>query len=217
MSKIIVMLGAPGSGKGTQAKQLESKFSIPQISTGDILRTMSKEESSLGLEIRQTQAAGKLVSDNILINVVKERTAKQDCQKGFILDGYPRTLVQAEQLEKLAAQEKKEVIVINIDVLDELLLKRLTGRRNCSSCGDIYNIYFKPPKINGICDNCNQTLIHRSDDNVSSIEKRLQEYHKNTSPLINYYQALNLLSTIDGSQSAEGVFNQLCTILGKFL
>lgn len=209
VGKIIVMLGAPGSGKGTQAKQLQNKFSIPQISTGDILRSIAKENTPLAEEIRQTQAAGKLVNDNILLEVVKNRTQKEDCKNGFILDGYPRTIVQAKQLENLANEQKREIKVINVDVLDDLLLKRLTGRRSCSSCGEIYNVYFKAPKTNGICDNCGSDLVHRSDDNPESIEKRLHEYHKNTSPLIDFYNKQNCLSVIDGTKSAGEVFEIL--------
>jgi len=212
VGKIIVMLGAPGSGKGTQAKQLEEKFSIPQISTGDILRAIAKENTSLGQQIRETQAAGKLVSDDILIEVVTERTRREDCKNGFIFDGYPRTLGQADQLEKLAASQEREIRVINVDILDDLLLKRLTGRRSCSFCGEIYNIYFKPPKSENSCDNCAKTLVHRSDDNLESIGKRLQEYHKNTAPLISYYEKRHCLSTIDGAQSPDKVFEVLCQI-----
>jgi adenylate kinase len=206
------MLGAPGSGKGTQAKQLQDKFSIPQISTGDILRSMAKGTSPLAKQIQETQAAGKLVSDNILFEVVKERTEKDDCKDCFILDGYPRTLVQAKQLEKLASKEKI-IKVFNIDVSDDLLLKRLTGRRNCSSCGQIYNIFFKPPIKENYCDICNVPLLHRSDDNLESIENRLQEYHKNTAPLIEFYKNQNCIFNVDGEKSASEVFEQLCTLL----
>ncbi len=213
VGKIIVILGAPGSGKGTQAKRLQEKFSVPQISTGDILRAIAKEGFSLLAEqIRETQAAGKLVSDEILIQVVSERTQKEDCKKGFILDGYPRTLGQAQQLEGLALSQEREIKVVNVDILDSLLLKRLTGRRSCPSCGEIYNIYFKPPKSNNICDHCSEFLIHRSDDNLESINKRLQEYRKNTEPLIDYYKKHQCLSSIDGTQSPDEVFELLCQI-----
>lgn len=212
VGKIIVMLGAPGSGKGTQAKQLQDKLSIPQISTGDILRAIAKENTPLGQQIRETQASGKLVSDQILVKVVRERTSKEDCKNGFILDGYPRTLRQAEQLETLAADQGRELMVINVDIQDELLIKRLTGRRSCSSCGEIYNIYFKAPKNDSVCDTCNQALIHRSDDNLESIEKRLQEYHKNTAPLIDYYEKRECLSSIDGTKPPDKVFELLCQI-----
>lgn len=213
VGRIIVMLGAPGSGKGTQAKQLQDKFSIPQISTGDILRAIAKEATPLAKQIRQTQAAGKLVSDDILLEVVKERTEKQDCNNGFILDGYPRTIVQAKQLEVLAFEQKREIKVINVEVLDDLLLKRLTGRRNCSFCGEIYNIYFKASKIDNVCDNCGKALTHRNDDNIESIAKRLQEYQKNTSPLIDYYRKQNCLFVVNGTKSPDEVFGILCSYL----
>ncbi len=206
------MLGPPGSGKGTQAKQLQEKFSIPQISTGDILRSIAKETTLLAQQIRETQASGKLVSDEILIQLVTERTEKEDCKNGFILDGYPRTLGQANQLEELAASQKREIKVINVDILDDLLLKRLTGRRSCPSCGEIYNIYFKPPSFDNLCDHCSECLVHRSDDNLGSINKRLQEYHKNTAPLIDYYKKRQRLSGIDGTQSSDKVFELLCQI-----
>ncbi|MBI4852625.1 MAG: adenylate kinase [Acidobacteria bacterium] len=212
LGKIIVMLGAPGSGKGTQAKQLQDKFSIPQISTGDILRALAKEDAPLSKQIRETQAAGKLVSDDILLEVVNQRTKKEDCKNGFILDGYPRTIVQAGQLEGLVTEQNRELKVINIEILDDLLLKRLTGRRSCSFCAEIYNVYFKPSKSDNLCDKCGRNLIHRSDDNAESIEKRLQEYHKNTAPLIKYYNDKNCLSTVDGAKPAEEVFDLICNI-----
>lgn len=212
MGKIIVMLGAPGSGKGTQAKQLEEKFFIPQISTGDILRSMAKEATQLAKQIRETQSMGKLVSDDILFEVVRERTKKEDCKDCFILDGYPRTLVQAKQLEQLANKEKV-VKVFNIEISDDLLLKRLTGRRSCSSCGQIYNIFFKLPSKENYCDSCNVPLIHRSDDNLESIENRLREYHKNTAPLIEFYKIQNCMFSVDGSKTPDEVFQQLCNLI----
>lgn len=212
IAKIIVMLGAPGAGKGTQARQLEEKFHIPQISTGDILRGIAKENTELGEKVREIQASGKLVSDEILMEIVTERTNREDCKTGFILDGYPRTLKQAEQLEIIAKAQSKEVIVISVNVLDEMLLKRLTGRRSCSGCGEIYNVYYKPPKQDNLCDLCNKPLIHRSDDKLEAIEKRLQEYHKNTAPLISYYKEKSCLISVDGTQPPEQVFEALCKV-----
>ena len=155
--KIVVLLGAPGAGKGTQARMLQEKFGWPQISTGDILRAMAKSDTALGQQIRDTQAAGKLVSDEILSDVVRVRTSEKDCDHGYILDGYPRTLNQASQLEALAAEQNRSVVVVNVDVDHDVLMKRLTGRRTCSGCGEIYNVYFKPPKQDGICDICSHT------------------------------------------------------------
>jgi adenylate kinase len=209
------MLGAPGAGKGTQARQLEEKFHIPQISTGDILRGIAKENTPLGEKVREVQAAGKLVSDDILAEIVNQRTSKEDCNIGFILDGYPRTLNQAKQLETIAKKQNKDVLVISVDVLDDLLLKRLTGRRSCPSCGEIYNVYYKAPKNENTCDLCNKVLVHRSDDKPEAIEKRLQEYHKNTTPLISFYKEKGCLLSIDGTQPPDRVFEMLCQVFNK--
>lgn len=210
--KIIVMLGAPGAGKGTQAKQLEKAFGIPQISTGDILRAMAKEDNPLGHQIREIQASGKLVNDEILAEVVKERTSAPDCASGYILDGYPRTVVQAEQLEQLARTQERQVIVLNIEVADELLFNRLTGRRICKTCGAIFNVYLKPSQQDGVCDNCGSELTHREDDKAEVIERRLQEYHKNTAPLIARFQEQGILYNIDGSLDPSNVFEELSRV-----
>lgn len=209
--KIIVMLGAPGAGKGTQARQLQDKYSLPQISTGDILRAMAKSENDLGRQIRETQAAGKLVSDDILAEVVSARTNEADCSHGYILDGYPRTLNQAAQLEELAKKQERHILVINVEVEHDLLMKRLTGRRTCSGqgCGEIYNIYFKAPKSEGVCDLCGSALGHRSDDQPEAIKKRLDEYHKNTSPLIDHYKNSHCLVSVDGTKDPDEVFAEL--------
>lgn len=207
--RIIVMLGAPGVGKGTQAKRLGRAFGIPQISTGDILRDMAKEESPLGRQIREIQSSGKLVSDEVLAEVVRERTSAPDCASGYILDGYPRTLVQAEQLDRLAEDQDRQVIVLNIEVPGELLFKRLTGRRVCKTCGAIFNIYLQPPREDGVCDNCSSNLTHREDDRAEVIEKRLEEYHKNTAPLVAKFRAQGILYQVDGSLEPANVFEKL--------
>lgn len=205
------MLGAPGAGKGTQARQLQDKYHLPQISTGDILRAMAKSENDLGRQIRETQSAGKLVSDDILAEVVSARTNENDCANGYILDGYPRTLNQAAQLENLAKNQHRNILVINVEVEHDLLMQRLTGRRTCSNknCGEIYNIYFKAPKSEGVCDLCTSALGHRSDDKPEAIEKRLDEYHKNTSPLIDHYKNSNCLVSVDGTKDPDEVFAEL--------
>lgn len=207
--RIIVMLGAPGAGKGTQAKQLEKVFGIPQISTGDILRNMAKEDTPLGRQIREIQSSGKLVDDEILAEVVKERTSAPDCASGYILDGYPRTLVQADQLDQLAVAQGRRVIVLNIEVTGELLFKRLTGRRICKACGAIFNVYLQPSRQEGICDHCGSELTHRGDDKAEVIEKRLEEYHKNTAPLIERFQKQSILYQVDGSLDPANVFEEL--------
>lgn len=212
-SKVIVMLGAPGAGKGTQARQLSTKFSWPQISTGDILRAMAKIDSSLGREIQKIQSTGKLVSDEVLFQVVSERVGQPDCSKGFILDGYPRTLKQAEQLESIVETQQRNLLVINIEVDTDTLMKRLTGRRTCSNCGEIYNIYFKPSCQSSICDKCNGSLTQRSDDKEEVIAKRLEEYSNNTSPLIKYYTTTSRLISLNGIEHESKVFDKLCQLV----
>ncbi|MEW6731582.1 MAG: adenylate kinase [Acidobacteriota bacterium] len=212
--KIIVMLGAPGAGKGTQARMLMDKFGWPQISTGDILRSMAKRDNPLGQQIREVQAAGKLVSDEILADVVRTRTAEADCKQGYILDGYPRTLAQAEQLEKLAKEQARNIVVINVDVDHEILMQRLTGRRTCSGCGEIYNVYLKPTKQVDICDVCGKPLTQRADDQPEAIRKRLDEYHQKTAPLIDYYEKSKRLISVNGAQEPEQVFREICRIVG---
>jgi adenylate kinase len=164
MSKIIVIIGAPGAGKGTQSRLLSEKYSYPQISTGDILREMGRADTPLGRKVKETMAAGRLVSDEILAEVIRARTSQSDCPNGYILDGYPRTLNQAHQLEELALKQGKQVRLARIVVPEEVLFKRLTGRRACPVCGEIYNIYFRPPKVDGICDLDGAALTQRSDD-----------------------------------------------------
>lgn len=212
-SKVIVMLGAPGAGKGTQARQLSTKFSWPQISTGDILRAMAKVDSPLGKEIQKIQSMGKLVSDEILLQVVLERISQPDCVHGFILDGYPRTLKQAEQLESIIENQQRDLLIVNIDVDTDTLMKRLTGRRTCSNCGELYNVYFKPSCQIAICDKCNGTLTQRSDDKEEVIAKRLEEYSNNTAPLIEYYSTTNRLITLDGVENEGKVFDTLCQLV----
>jgi len=213
LNKIIVMLGAPGAGKGTQARKLQEKFSLPQISTGDILRQIAKENTPLGSTVREIQALGKLVGDDVLLELVTERTNKKDCTEGFVLDGYPRTLNQAKQLSLLAKKHNKPVFVIEVKVSEEILLNRLTGRRTCSGCGEIYNIYYKPPKHENKCDICESSLTNRSDDKLEAIKSRLEEYKANTAPLIDYYNNINSLISVDGTKLSSEIFDELCCIL----
>jgi adenylate kinase len=212
--KIVVLLGGPGVGKGTQARMLQEKFNWPQISTGDILRQMAKSDTPLGHEIRQTQAAGKLVSDEILADVVRARTSEEDCKGGYILDGYPRTLKQAEQLEQLAKEQNRDVVKVSLDVDHDLLLKRLTGRRTCSTCGEIYNVHFKPPRQEGVCDIDQGTLTQRADDRPEAIEKRLEEYHQKTADVVDHYTKKKELISVDGSKEPEEVFKDLSRAVG---
>jgi adenylate kinase len=206
MQKIIVMMGAPGAGKGTQARLLAERLGYPQISTGDILREMAAAETPLGREIRARQAAGRLVSDDVLAEVILTRTSRPDCANGYILDGFPRTLNQARMLEQLAARQSKDVILARVVVSEDSLMKRLTGRRICSQCGEIYNIYLRPPQHEGFCDLDGAPLLQRSDDNAESVQTRLRAYEESTAPLIDYYRNSGRLLEIDGERPVEEVF-----------
>lgn len=210
MSKIIVLMGAPGAGKGTQARLLQERLHLPQISTGDIFRALKTAQTPLAQEVRTLMERGQLVPDDLTIQVVKERTSKEDCRDGYILDGFPRTPAQAASLEQLAAEQGNEIVAIQIDVPSELLEKRMTGRRNCPVCGEIYNIYFKPPKHDNVCDNHPEAqLTHRADDNPETVRARLATYEEQTRPLIDYYRSKNLLHVVDGSGEPEGIYEQI--------
>lgn len=214
MSKIIVLIGAPGAGKGTQARLLQERRQIPQISTGDMFREMKTQNSPLAREVQDIMASGKLISDEITYRIVKERTAKPDTAGTFVLDGYPRTAVQAEQLEELSGDQKKEIQAIEIAVPRDELLKRLTGRRSCPVCGEIYNIYSKPPKTEGFCDiHPDAALQHRTDDNEASVNIRLETYESNTQPLIDYYERSGRLARIDGTRTVEEIYNELTQLV----
>jgi adenylate kinase len=204
---IVVLLGPPGSGKGTQGKLLQDMFSWPQISTGDILRDMSKSDTPLGSHIREVQASGNLVSDQVLAQVVRNRTSKSDCKEGFILDGYPRTIKQAQDLEQLAREKSKAIRVVAVDVEEVVLFNRLTGRRSCTNCREIYNVYLKPPIREGYCDKCGSALMQREDDKPEVIKNRLEAYRKNTSPLLDYFGSDIIV--VDGQNPPEQVFEDI--------
>src|SRR5688500_9597202 len=177
MDKIIVLIGAPGAGKGTQARLLQDRRGIPQISTGDMFREMKTLYTPLAREVQEIMASGKLISDDVTFKIVRERTSRDDCRNGYILDGYPRTAVQAEQLEDLAAEQTKVIQAIEVDVPRHELMKRLTGRRSCPVCGEIYNVHSKPPKVENRCDlHPHAELLHRADDNEESVSTRLATY-----------------------------------------
>ncbi|MBL8188710.1 MAG: adenylate kinase [Acidobacteria bacterium] len=213
MSRAIVIIGPPGAGKGTQARRLSEKYGYPQISTGDILREMAQAETVLGQEIRTTLASGKLVSDEILAEVIRTRTSLPDCKNGYILDGFPRTINQAHQLEELAEEQKKEVLLVRAMVHEEVLFKRLTGRSTCPKCGEIYNVYFRPSKVEGVCDLDGETLKQRSDDNPEAVQRRFSEYRTATAPLIEYYRSNGRLIEIDGEGKVEEIFEKLCSLI----
>jgi adenylate kinase len=210
MSKIIVLMGAPGAGKGTQARLLHERLNLPQVSTGDMFRALKEAQTPLAKEVRALMEAGQLVPDDLTIRVVRERTARDDCRNGYILDGFPRTPAQAQMLDKLAAEQGKKIQAIEIQVPQELLAKRMVGRRNCPVCGEIYNIYFKPPKNDTVCDLHPDTpLNHRSDDNPGTVEARLTTYEKQTRPLLDYYEAANLLHVVDGTREPEVIYRDI--------
>jgi len=201
-----MVFGAPGAGKGTQAKFLVEKYKIPQISTGDMLRAAIVEKTAMGLEAKRYMDAGELVPDSTIIGIIEERLAKEDCKNGFILDGFPRTLAQAEALDELLKKQGKKIDkVLSFEVPDELIISRIAGRRVCPKCGASYHIEFNPPKIEGVCDECGTKLITRKDDNADTVKNRLSNYHSQTAPLVDFYKDRGVFVQIDGSQKLEKV------------
>ena len=214
MSKIIVLIGAPGAGKGTQAQLLQERLGIPQISTGDMFREMKTLDTPLAREVQEIMASGKLISDDITYKIVQERTSREDCRNGYILDGYPRTAIQAAQLEKLATEQGFDIQAIEVDVPRDELMKRLTGRRSCPVCGEIYNIYSKPPKSDNVCDLHPETqLTHRADDNEESVSTRLATYDEQTKPLLDYYENSGRLKKVDGTGELEEIYTALSKLV----
>ena len=210
MDKVIVLIGAPGAGKGTQARLLEERRSIPQISTGDMFREMKTLDTPLAREVQDIMASGKLISDDLTFKIVRERTSKPDTAGTYVLDGYPRTAVQAKQLEDLATEQGKAIQAIEVDVPRDELLKRLTGRRSCPVCGEIYNIYSKPPKKDGFCDEHGDTALdHRADDSEEKVKVRLETYDELTKPLLEYYEKSGRLEKVDGTGEIEDIYGQL--------
>jgi adenylate kinase len=215
MAKRVVLLGAPGAGKGTQAKMLIEKYKIPQISTGDILRKAVADGTPLGKEAKVIMDQGGLVSDKIVLGLVEERIQQPDCKAGFILDGFPRNTAQAEALDKmLVAMGAPLNFALNIDVDMNDLLKRLTGRRTCKKCQQMYNIFFSAPKKEGVCDKCGGELFQRDDDKEETIKKRLDVYQKQTAPLIDYYSKKNIMKTVMGIGGIDDIFKKVTAILG---
>jgi adenylate kinase len=210
MPKIIVLMGAPGAGKGTQARLLHERLNLPQVSTGDMFRALKEAQTPLADEVRVLMAAGQLVPDDVTIRVVRERTAQDDCRNGYILDGFPRTPAQATMLEKLAVEQGNTIQAIEIRMPRELLAKRMTGRRNCPICGEIYNVYFRPPRVDNVCDLHPQAqLVHRADDTPGTVEARLATYEEQTRPLLDYYQAANVLFVVDGTRAPEEIYRDI--------
>ncbi|OHD12940.1 MAG: adenylate kinase [Spirochaetes bacterium GWD1_27_9] len=201
----LVFFGAPGAGKGTIAKKFNEEFGIPQISTGDLFRAAIKNKTELGLKVSEIMAKGGLVSDDITIGIVKERIKNDDCKDGYILDGFPRTMIQAENWEKADSVD----LAIYFDIKDDEVKKRLGGRRVCPKCGKIYNVFFSKPKVENICDNDNETLIIREDDREEAIANRLVVYHSQTAPLLDYYKKFDKVIAIDATAAPEMVYSQI--------
>jgi len=210
----LILLGPPGAGKGTQAKLLIDKFGIPQISTGDILRAAVKEGTPMGVRAKACMDAGALVPDEVVVGIVRERLQKKDCDQGFILDGFPRTVPQADALKANLEELGKQLdAVISIEVDNEALIERLTGRRTCRACGRGFHVSFDPPKVEGVCDACGGELYQRDDDQEATIRKRLEVYQQQTAPLVAYYEQLGLLSAIDGMQEMAVVQGDILAAL----
>lgn len=210
----IILLGAPGAGKGTQAQLIVDKYHIPHISTGDMFREAIKNKTELGLLASKYISHGDLVPDEVTIGLVKERLSKDDCANGYLLDGFPRTLVQAEALKTLSTDIKREInLVINIDVPVEILIDRISGRRVCKKCGASYHITNIKPKVEGICDLCGSELISRPDDNIEALKVRLSHYENDTKPLIEYYEKLNLLRSTRGDLGREKNFEAIVSLI----
>ena len=206
----IIMLGAPGAGKGTQAKLIAEKYQIPHISTGDIFRANIKEGTELGKEAKEYMDKGQLVPDELTVRILLDRVSKDDCKNGYVLDGFPRTIPQAEVLDNEVAKLGDKIdFAIDVDVPDENIIRRMSGRRCCPKCGATYHIEHIPPKEEGICDACGSNLIIRDDDKPETVKSRLDVYHKQTQPLIDHYSKLNILRTVDGTQDMQDVFDAI--------
>ena len=211
----IIMLGAPGAGKGTQAKQIAAKYSIPHISTGDIFRANIKNGTELGKKAKTFMDQGLLVPDELVVDLVVDRVNQEDCKNGYVLDGFPRTIPQAEALDKaLSANGESVDYAINVEVPDENIINRMSGRRSCKDCGAIFHVQYNPPKKENCCDVCGGELILRDDDKAETVKKRLEVYHEQTAPLIAHYKEAGSLHEIDGTQDIKVVFEEIKSILG---
>lgn len=211
----IIMLGAPGAGKGTQAKMIAEKYSVPHVSTGDIFRANIKNGTELGMEAKKYMDQGLLVPDELTVKILLDRVAQDDCRNGYVLDGFPRTIPQAQVLDKALAELNDAIdYAINVDVPDENIIRRMGGRRACLTCGATYHVEHIPPKKEGICDACGSELVLRDDDKPETVKNRLDVYHKQTQPLIDFYEAKGILKSVDGTVPMEDVFAAITEILG---
>lgn len=213
----IVLLGSPGSGKGTQASKIVTKYDVPHISTGDMFRDNIKRQTSIGVEAKKFIDKGHLVPDDLTLQIIEDRFVQPDCAKGFLLDGFPRTLIQAEALElELRKNGKQLDAVINLEVQDETIIRRMTGRRVCSKCGATYNLTFNKPAVDNVCDKCAGSLLIRDDDKLETVTNRLKVYKTETQPLIDFYKDKGILITVNGELDAEVVFQNICKALEQF-
>ena len=211
----IIMLGAPGAGKGTQAKKIADKYQIPHISTGDIFRANIKEGTELGKKAKSYMDQGQLVPDELTLELIMDRFQNPDCKNGYVLDGFPRTIPQAEALTEALAKKGETIdYAINVELPDENIINRMGGRRACLACGSTYHIVYAPTRVEGICDRCGEKLVLRDDDKPETVKNRLNVYHNQTQPLIEYYTRQGKLAEVDGTQSMEDVFNAIVKILG---
>ncbi len=213
-AQAVIFLGAPGAGKGTQAREMANRLGIPHVSTGDMLREAVRAGSPLPEAVRARMAAGELVTDEVVCALVEERTRRPDCANGFILDGFPRTLAQAEFVDRMLAERGQgSPLVVNLEIDRDLILKRLTGRRTCPVCGRIYNLYFNPPRRDEVCDVDGSFLLQRADDQEAAIRQRLMAYEKETQPLKAYYRERNLLRDVDGNGSRAAISDEILRLL----
>ena len=211
--KVVILLGPPGSGKGTQAVRLTKELGIPHISTGDLFRENISQDTELGKRAKTFMNAGKLVPDEIVLDMLFDRVSRPDCAKGYLLDGFPRTLPQAEALDKHLAANTN-LIVLDLEVPDEIIVKRAEGRLTCKSCGSVYNRYFSPPTKENVCDKCNGELMQRPDDKAEVVQERLRVYHEQTQPLVEYYNKKGVLKRVDGTKTPDEVFASLRASMG---
>lgn len=211
----IIMLGAPGAGKGTQAKMIADKYGVPHISTGDIFRANISNGTELGMEAKKYMDQGLLVPDELTVSILLDRVAKDDCKNGYVLDGFPRTIPQAEVLDKALTELGDKIdYAVNVDVPDENIIRRMSGRRACLNCGATYHIEHIPPKTEGVCDRCGKELVQRDDDKEETVKNRLSVYHDQTQPLIDFYTAKGVLKSVDGTLPMDEVFQAIVAILG---
>lgn len=212
----IIMLGAPGAGKGTQAKMIAEKYSVPHVSTGDIFRANIKNGTELGMEAKKYMDQGQLVPDELTVKILLDRVAQDDCKNGYVLDGFPRTIPQANVLDEALTKLGEQIdYAINVDVPDENIINRMSGRRACLACGATYHVVFNAPKTEGVCDACGKELVIREDDKEETVKNRLNVYHEQTQPLIEYYDKKGVLKNVDGTVDMKDVFSAIVGILGE--